>query len=183
MHWFRRPPYLRWALAALIFAAVAFTELRGPATVHHPFLAEPVAAGAPLSRAALEWRQVPRGLLPAVEPDGRAAARALAAGEPLLPSSLDAGAGVPDGWWSVPVALAPGTAPGTEVRLVVLGPEGAALDTVPGLVVAPAGEDPFGAAAPGLVAVAGDVASAVAAASARDRVVVLLATPSASGRN
>ncbi len=181
MYWFRRPPYLRWALAALIVAFATIAELRGEATVAHPFVAARVDAGRPVEASALEWRRVPPGLLPAADPDGGVATRSLHPGEPLLPSSLGAAAAAPAGWWSVPLEVPRGAPPGAEVMVVVVTVDGVPEAPVPGLVMSAGGADPFGAPVPGLVAVPGERAGAVAAAAVSGQAVVLLAAGAAGG--
>ncbi len=171
MYWFRRPPYLRWALAALIVALAGAGELRGSPTAEHPFLAAAVPAGAEIDAEALELRTVPAGLLPAVDTEGARAARPLAPGEPLLPSDLTGAPAAPAGWWLVPVRLPESVGAGREVRVVLLDPAG----DVPGVVVAPGGEDGLGTRLPGLVAVPGAGAVDVARAAANDQVMVLVA--------
>ncbi len=170
MYWFRRPPYLRWAAAALIFTIAAAAELRGTPTVVHPYVAAPMAAGAALNPDALEMRRVPVGALPPVDLEGARAARTLSPGEPVLPSDLAAPQVAPDGWWLVPMPLPAAAGTGAEVRVLGLEPP----QDVPGVVVGPGGDDGFGGRLPGLVAVPADQAAALATAAARDDVVVLI---------
>ncbi len=170
MYWFRRPPYLRWAAAALIFSVAAAAELRATPTVTHPFVAAPVAAGTSLDVDALDMRRVPAGVLPPVDVDGARAARTLSPGEPVLPSDLAAPQVAPAGWWLVPLPLPAAAGTGAEVRVLGLQPP----QDVPGVVVGPSGDDGFGGRLPGLVAVPADQAAALATAAARDDVVVLI---------
>ncbi len=171
VYWFRRPPYLRWSLAALVVAVASLAELRGAPTVRHPFVTTAVPAGAEIPAEALELRAVPAGLLPAVDPAAARAARRLAAGEPLLPSDVTEAPAAPPGWWLVPMRLPDAVAAGRDVRVVLLDPPG----DVPGVVVAPGGEDGLGTRLPGLVAVPGQGAVDVARAAASDQVMVLVA--------
>ncbi len=171
MYWFRRPPYLRWAVAAVIAAAAVVTELRGTPTVPHPFATAAIPAGAELTGAAVEFRQVPPGLLPEVDPAGARAARPVAAGDPLVPADLGTGPATPDGWWAVPVDLPDAAVAGQDVAVVLVDTG----STAPGFVVAATGDDGFGARTPGLVAVPEADAPAVAQAAARDALVVILA--------
>ncbi len=171
MYWFRRPPYLRWALAALIVGVAAIGELRGTSTAQHPFVAAAVPAGAEITPEDLELRTVPAGLLPAVDPAGARAARPLNPGEPLLPADVTGAPAAPAGWWLAPVRLPDGVGAGRQVRVVLLDPPG----DVPGVVVAPGTEDGLGTRVPGLVAVPAAGAVDVARAAANDRVMVLVA--------
>ncbi|MDP8958908.1 MAG: hypothetical protein M3N51_06860 [Actinomycetota bacterium] len=181
MYWFRRPPYLRWVAAALIVVAAVAVELRRPATTLHPFLKVAVTGGESLGEEAIEWREVPAGLLPLPELSGAVAARAAPAGEPLLPSSVavEGQAAVPENWWALPLALPPRAFPGDPVQLVVvpIDPLEEPL-SVPGLVVERAvdSDDPFAPSEPaGLVAVPGEASASVAAAAAEGRVMVTVA--------
>ncbi len=180
MYWFRRPPYLRWAAAALIVLAAAWADLRPRAMTTHPYARTEIPAGTRLSDDLFEWRRVPEGLLPAVRAAGWAT-RTIAAGEPLLPATVDPAASpAPEGWWALEVPLPAEVAPGREVRLVLLA---AAPDTPPQTVagvvlqVAAPGREVLGSThPPGLVAVPAAAAAAAAAAVAEGRVSVLLST-------
>lgn len=171
VYWFRRPPYLRWSIAALIVAAAAFAELRGSPTVRHPFVTAAVPQGTDITEDAVELREVPAGLLPPVEAAGARAARPLSPGEPLLPSDVAATPAAPAGWWLVPMRLPDAVGAGREVRVVLTDPPA----DVPGVVVAAGSEDGLGTRLPGLVAVPGPGAVDVARAAAADQVMVLVA--------
>jgi hypothetical protein len=171
VHWFRRPPYFRWAAAALIVLIAFISEASGSTTVAHPFVRNDTAAGAMFSVDHLEWRQVTAGAL--AMPDLSAplvAAHDLTGGDPLLPSSLGSPVAVPSDWWAVPTPLPEGTTPGDPVRLVILDP----LLVIDGIVVAAPLPDAFAYEAVGLVAVPGDLAPTAAAAAAYNGVVALL---------
>ncbi|MBA2338672.1 MAG: SAF domain-containing protein, partial [Acidimicrobiia bacterium] len=88
MLWLARPPYLRRIAAGLVLVAAIAVDVAGSATVEHPFLTTPVAAGSPIEPGMIELRAVPAGLLPAVTDVQGYAARALDAGDPLTPSAL-----------------------------------------------------------------------------------------------
>lgn len=169
--WLRRPPYLRWLAAAAIVSVAVLIEFGGRGTEPYPFVAAPIASGAAVVDA-LEWNEVPAGLLPDPgDPDGRAA-RALAAGEPLTATATNATAPIPAGWWSVPVPLPPTAQAGASVRLV--SPE-EGID-VEGVVTTPSESGAFATTADGLVAVPPDAAAGVARAIGRSSLVVLVGT-------
>jgi hypothetical protein len=169
-------------LAATLILAAAVVDLTGRATERYPFAADPIVAGAALTVADIEWRDIPRGLLP-TPPDiadgtgpadsaGLAAAHDIAPGEPITPSHVTTGEVIPDGWWSVPVDLPEGVATGTAVRLVATEPQ---VDGA-GVVARPTASGPFAVTSPGLVAVPPELAGAVARASAGGTLLVLIGT-------
>jgi Flp pilus assembly protein CpaB len=179
VYWFRRPPYLRWGAGALLIALALVGEFRTAPTVSYPFAAGPLPAGQAITNEVVKWRPMPAGLLPTPELDDRVTARAVGAGEPLVPSLLVGHqAAVPDGWWVLPIALPGRALPGDRVQLVLVPVDPVALPiTVPGTVVeaATSSDDPFSLAGPtGLVAVPGDHAAEVAQAAGEGRVVVAL---------
>ena len=100
------------------------------------------------------------------------AAHDLAAGEPIVPSSVTATSPIPDGWWAVPVALPPGTAPGIRARLIGSDPS----FEVEGIVVAAGEQDLLSFSDGGTVAVPPDAATTVALA-ARDGTLIVLLEP------
>lgn len=130
-------------------------------------------AGTPIDATAVRWVDVPVGAFPLPDLTEAIAAHDLAAGDPITPSAVAAGPRVPEGWWSVPVALPAGTAPGTRVRLVVTDPLTVG-GSIEGIVVAAPQPDLFAATRDGLVAVPGDRAELVAVAAAQRLVVVLV---------
>ncbi|HHC07157.1 MAG TPA: hypothetical protein ENK55_00355 [Actinobacteria bacterium] len=166
-----RPPYHRWAVAVLVVVAAVAFDLRGGRGEVRPFTVRPVPAGAELTDDDLEWREVPRGLLPPAVLDGATARVDLPAGTPIVPALLAASDPTPPEWWSVPVSLTPGIPVGARVRLVLLD-DGAGVE---GLVTSGPVDDLFGGTGIGLVAVPPEHADAVAAASAEGRLVVLVA--------
>lgn len=165
MYWFRRPPYLRWAGAATLVVIALALELRP--TVTHPYTTAAVAAGE--SFEAVEWREVPAGVLPATDLAG-VATRDVGPGEPVVPRDVTTAAASPEGWWALALEL-PGTfPPGTAAKLVT---DSGAL--VPALILASADSDPLGGITPaGLVAVPEERAAEVATAVARREVTVLV---------
>ncbi len=74
VYWLPRPPYLRWAAAALLVLGALAWDLRSPAVELRPFASRPVRAGEALDASAVAWREVPAGLLalPQVDPGGAA---------------------------------------------------------------------------------------------------------------
>jgi hypothetical protein len=172
VYWFRRPPYLRWAVAGLVIAAAFAVELRPRPRVQHPFAALGMPAGSVVLEERLEWRSIPAGLLPTPPiRDGMSLTIDIAAGEPLLPGHVAPAAPPPIGWWGIPVALPDGVVAGDPVRLVVLDPP----LTVEGRVLTVPEADPLGLEPPGVVVVPGDAADAVARAAAKQAVAVLVA--------
>lgn len=167
--WLLPPPYLRWLAAALVFLAVGGIEAAGRSTEQYPFAAAAIPRGGPLV-GAVEWRDVPRGLLPPPGDPDAFAARALEPGEPITANSVDPDDGVPAGWWSVPIELPDAATAGTDVRLISVE---TALDVI-GIVVAEAGNGAFAAASPGLVAVPPENASAIASAVSAGRLIILI---------
>ena len=102
MLWLHRPPYLRWIGAVLLVLGALVLDLSERATVPHPFVAEEVTKGGPISADVVEWRDIPVGLLDAPLIDDAVAARRLMPGEPILVTSIGTPYEVPEGWWSVP---------------------------------------------------------------------------------
>ncbi len=171
MFWLTRPPYLRWAAAALMLVGAMVWDLRGRAGEPYPFAARPITAGATITETDVVWRTVPGDLLATPDLSAPVASRAIAAGEPILPSALDADGGIPDGWWSVPVALPAATTVGARVRLIVPGP-GVESN---GIVMAVGTEDLFAVGGSGLVAVPPEHAPTVALAAMEGTLIVLVA--------
>jgi hypothetical protein len=169
--WMSRPPYHRWLAAATLLAIAAFLDLAGRATTRFPFVTRDVGAGESVTDA-IEWRDVPTGMLgDAGDITGRAT-HPLAEGEPLTAGAVSTGAVVPTGWWSVPVDLPGAAHRGAHVRLLAADPP---LD-VEGVVVGLPETGAFGVTSPGLVAVPPGDTAEVATAAAGGTLVVLLGT-------
>jgi Flp pilus assembly protein CpaB len=169
--WLTRPPYLLWAAAALLLIAALAWDVRGRSGVPYPFAAQPIAAGTAIEEADVEWRTMPAGVLAMPDLSAPIAARAIPAGEPILPSAVDAEAGVPSGWWAVPVALPAAAGVGSRVRLI-------ATDTrveSEGIVVATGSSDLLSISDAALVAVPPERATAIATAAAAGTLIVLVA--------
>lgn len=134
MYWFRRPPYLRWGAGALLIAWALVGEFRAAPTVSYPFAAAPLPAGGAITDEVVDWRPVPAGLLPVTDLADRVTARAVGAGDPLVPSLLVARqSAVPDGWWALPMGLPGRALPGDRVQLVLVPVDPVALPlTCPG---------------------------------------------------
>ncbi len=145
-------------------------EFRPSHSVRHPFLASALAAGSPIGRDDIVWRDVPAGLLTMPDLEGAEAGHDLAAGEPILPSDIAPGWQPPPGWWAVPVRVAAPAPPGSAVRVVVLDE----LLATDGILLRSPPQDPFSVADVSLVAVPGEHAAGIAAAAARNAVVVLV---------
>jgi SHS2 domain-containing protein len=161
VYWLQRPPYLRWAAAGSLVLAAFLWDLARAGTVPYPFAARDIAAGSPIDASSVRWRSMPGGLAEAPDLAGTSALVPIPAGEPITAATVGTPPRVPDGWWAVPIDLAPGVAPGDEVLLVVSDPP----LTVPGIVVSPGSGDRYGLdARPASVAVPGEAAAVVAAA-------------------
>jgi hypothetical protein len=172
VYWLPRPPYLRWAGAALLLFGALAWDLRAPAVEMRPFAARALRAGQAVDASAVEWREAPAGLLAAPDLDGATAAVDLAAGDPLVEAVLSRAVVVPPGWWKVPVAVGTYAADGDSVMLVVTNPPA----TVQGLVVSPQQGDAYSLDyRPAVVAVPGDSAALVAAAAAAGSLVAAVA--------
>ncbi|MFQ5555478.1 MAG: SAF domain-containing protein [Acidimicrobiia bacterium] len=170
MFWFRRPPYLRWFAAGSLVVAAFLIDLRKGATTPHPFARADIARGMPIEEPDVAWENVPIGLLPAPDLAGAVTARALRAGQPILPHDLGLVEPIPADWWAVPLAMPATAAPGSSVLLVLVHPP----RSVPGIVVEPGSVGAFGVAEAGLVAIPGDAATAVATAATRGELTVLI---------
>jgi hypothetical protein len=116
--WLARPSYWRWAAAILVVGASLYFELRPTPSVDHPFAGADLAAGSDIKLATIDWRPVPIGVIPETVLDGFLLVD-VEAGQPLVPSMLDAAPPIPAGWWGVSVPVPEGSRPGSEVRLVV----------------------------------------------------------------
>lgn len=158
----QRPPYLRWAAAGFLVLGAFLWDLRGTSTAPHPFLTAPVPAGEPIPSESIEWQEVPAGLLPVADWETGVAAADLNPGDPILPSSLSTAPPIPDDWWLVPVDVGAHARPGDAVLLVVIEP----LTTIPGTVIVSQSGDVYATDfRPASVAVPGEAAPLVAAAS------------------
>jgi len=164
--WFGRPPFLRWIAAAALIVGAAVVEFWPTDEAAYPFTSMPVEAG---ETPSVEWRMLPSGTYPRVSFEGMVASHAMSAGEPIAASDLRGPIGVPDGWWALALEVPFPLVPGMATQLV-LG-EGV---VVPGIVVAADDEDSFGTPT-ALIAVPGEEAAAVAAASTARQITVLVA--------
>jgi hypothetical protein len=176
----RRPPYLRWiAAASIVLIAFAF-EVDSRSMGLHPFLLNDVAPGEVIDEAAIEWREVPNGLLPIPDLDNPVAAHQLRQGDPLIVGSVTADSLVPIGWWSIPLNLPASARLGGWVRLILLaspdpGQTASAAGSVDGIVVELGEADAFSVSEAGLVAVPPSSANEVALAAAEERLMILYA--------
>ena len=170
MFWLSHPPYLRWIVAVTLVGGALIWELQQTATVEYPFVDRSIAAGEAIASEAIAWRPVPKGLMVLPDLTQPIAAKDLLAGEPISPSDVASETAIPNGWWSVPMALPAAALPGRPVRLVLLDRH----ETVDGVVVAAGRSDPLSLSDAGLVAVPGASAAAVASAALAGTVAVLL---------
>lgn len=173
MLWLDRPPLLRWAGAAVLVLAAAWSELAPPPTTTARFLAEDVAVGTPLEDHHVERRSVPAGVVSTVEPRGFAATH-LRAGDPLV-ESMVVEAVVPSGWVVIEAPVPPHAAPGRAATAVVVE-AGTAPIEIPAQVVGRASADSFGSAS-GTIAVPEEWIGPAAAASAEGRLVIGVDSP------
>lgn len=170
--WLQSPPWARWAAALVIAGVAIWIEIRPEPTILHPFAIEDIDRGALVDEANTEMRPVPADMFSPVEL-GQATASSVRSGDPVLASGLDEEAQrVPDGWWSLEVALPSGAHRGDSARIVLLDSDTVAA----GVVVEDTGEDPLGSGL-GLVAVDPDQAAEVARAVGEGRAVVMIAPP------
>ncbi len=178
VYWFRRPPYLRWAAAALLVMMAVWLDLRPEPTERRPFAAVDLAEGTVIEKEMIDWKAVPADLLPDPGDPVGTVSRSVAAGEPLVSSAVARDrVAAPPGWWTLEITLPHGTYPGQSVHLVVLSdvinepPE-----AISGMVIAPAPpRDPLAMEdVPGLVAVPAESAVRAAAAAAESAVTVIL---------
>ena len=118
MYWLRRPPYARWILAALVVCSGLYLDLRPTAVATYPFAARTVASGEPIA-SQIEWRKIPKGVLPEWHGEVTGfAATEIAAGTPLVPS-LATDIEIPEDWWAVSLPLPYAVAPGRRVRIAI----------------------------------------------------------------
>lgn len=169
MIWLTRPPYLRWLAAAAIVVASAAVDLAGRATEPVPFAAADLPRGTQLEAAAIEWRDVPVGMLEAAEISGHTR-HPVATGDPITASNVTPDGRITIGWWSVAVDLPASATTGQPVRLVGTNPE----FSVEGIVAELGERSTFGVGGAGLVAVPPEFADRVARALASGQLVVLL---------
>ena len=167
MFWLTRPPYWRWLAAAALVAGAAYMDLSGPPTERYPFVAEAARAGEPV---LVEWRDVPRGVLPRYGDVSGVAGRALDAGTPIVNGLLSSASAVPSDWWAIAVELPSSAVAGSDVMITTRSRD---LEAI-GIVVTPATEGGFGSLSTGLVAFPPDRAAAVATALAERRATVLV---------
>jgi hypothetical protein len=171
VYWLHRPPYLRWAAAAVLLLGAVAWDLRGSPRQIHPFVTTAIAAGSPVPPEAIEWREIPSGLLGEPALDGTVAAVDLIPGDPLTDSVVTRGVAIPEGWWAVPVAIGRHAQPGDDVMLVTIDPT----LTVGGVVVESESGDVYSLDfQPAVVAVPEEYAPLIAAASAERRVVAVV---------
>ncbi len=159
---------MRWSVAALVIVIVVGAELGGPSTVAYPFAGEAIAAGAEITAASIEWKDVPDGLLPATELTGTTRLE-IAAGSPITPDRLAMTPMVPANWWIIELPVGRTASVGREIRVVVLDP----VVTITGVLASLPEPDPFGGELLGAVAVPPESADVIARAAARDAVVTM----------
>jgi len=172
MYWLLRPPFLRWIAAGALLIGAAVLDLSEAQTTPFPFAATAITSGAAIDAGAVEWRDVPGGLLG--EPaslDGHAA-HDIEPGAPLVAGTIRTGTALPEGWWAVPVNLPLDVAVWSRVRLLASQPP---VD-VEGVITRASSESAFSVASPGMVAVPADMAPRVAEASRSGTLTVLVGT-------
>lgn len=168
--WLVRPPYLRYAAAALMILGALWLDLRPTPRVDHPFLAVDVAAGSAIDPDQIEWRPIPPGTLPFVDPAGLASVN-LDAGTPLVPALLTSAPIIPADWFALEMPVPDLSTPGSHVRIVV-----DSQTWTDGIVVATVSDsdDFLSAGRRALIAVPSHAAALVADAARRGSVTVLL---------
>ncbi len=173
MYWFVRPPYARYAAAALVVMVALWMDLRPAPSESRLVARQDIPAGTALELSQFEATPLPAGMFPLVTPSGVAAV-GIAKGDLLLTSHVAAVA-PPDGWWVVRLPVPPGVRPGTELKVVLLTPDPTKQpEAVPGLVIVPPDRSSAGFGDPeGSVAIPEGAVERVAAAVAAGRVIVL----------
>lgn len=172
MYWLQRPPYLRWAVGALVVLAALAWDLRPSPTTSIPFAARALPAGDPIGADAVVWRRVPSGLLTAPDLEGAVAAVPVPEGDPITAAVVAGRVEVPEGWFALPVDIGGHAAAGDRVVLVIADPP----TSVPGVVVSTQTGDRFSLDfTPAVVAVPAEHTAAVAAAALDGRVVAAVA--------
>lgn len=169
MIWLQTPPWGRWLLAIVIAAAAVWVEFRPDPSVDRLFATAEIAAGETLDPDNTQTRRIAAGVFEdgAV---GSSAIHHIAAGEPVLESSVtDTGEEVPSDWWIVELALPANARRGQTARVVLLD-SGSVIEAV---IAAAPSDDPFGTGM-GSVAVGPEEAAEVAAAAANGRVAVMI---------
>lgn len=170
MFWLARPPYLRWAAAALLVGTTLWVELAPAPGVPLTFLTGDVAAGTPLDPGMVETRFVPDPGFETVAPEGSAAID-LRAGDPLLGSHVSE-IGIPTDWVVIAAPVPRHATPGAMATGVILADSAAsATSEFPALVVATPPEDSFDASS-GTLALPAEWLAPVASAISAGRLVV-----------
>ena len=174
MLWMSRPPYVRWTFIGLLVLVSLWLEIRPTPTVSHPFLTRDLARGEPVGEA-LEWREIPGGVLEPVAGIGLANHR-LAEGQPLLQGdTVEIALQVPPGWWVLDLPVPSEATAGTRIQLVVLPEAGhQPVPPIGGIVTAVRKAEYAGDGPVGSVAFPPDLAATAAVAIAEDRVSVLV---------
>ena len=165
-----RPPYLRWALAAIVVIAALLWDLSARRVEPYPFASQDLERGQPITAEVIEWRKLPHGSIARTDVTESVALTDVRAGDPLTRSVAGPSRPIPDGWWSVPLDLPLGIAEGAIVRLVLQ--DGTSVE---GIVTIAAAEDQFGVARVGAVAVPEGAADAVAVSAGAGALTVLVA--------
>lgn len=161
MYWLKPPSLVRRiAAVSLVLGAVAW-DVQSAAGTDYPVAAEPIRAGAEITPDVVRYVRVPTNALPATDPIGSRAAIDIEPGDPLGAAVLAGPVVVPDGWWTVPIAVGTTASPGDQALLVVADPP----LSVIGIVVSAQVGDPYELGhRPAEVAVPADAAPIVAAA-------------------
>lgn len=169
MLWMSKPPYLRWFAAGAVILAAFVWDLSNRATTPYPFAATDLVRGSLISGEAIEWRDAPTGVFAIPDLNQATASVDIAEGDPITRSVLGSSISIPQGWWSVPIALPPATTSGVTIRVVL--PNG---DSVSGIVMQAATSDNFGALGTATVAFPSGAAELVAQMAALGELVILI---------
>lgn len=182
MHWFARPPWIRWTLSAVLVSTALVAEIRGPATVDRWVAATDIAAGTELTDELFRPVRFPVGLLPATAPTGYAKVD-IAAGDPLIAGLIaEADIAVPEDWWTIDLEIPTHVVPGQAVLLVLLSGETPVV--VEGIARSiEITNDPFGGrSAVGSVAIPAGETTRVATAAATGNITVLTTNADPPGK-
>jgi hypothetical protein len=155
----------------IVIGALAW-DLRPSPTTAFPFAIRLIAEGEPIESDAVEWRRVPGRFVGPPDLNHAVAAVDIPEADPITAAVLSDPVSVPDGWFAMPVDVGGHAAAGDRVVLMLTDPP----LSVPGVVVAAQSGDRFSLDfVAAVVAVPGEHAVDVAAASVRGQVVAAVA--------
>ena len=137
-----RPPYLRWAVAAVVLIAGFAIELRPSEEVDVPVAITDLPAGTTLTSSDVRWEPAPPGLVAPIELPA-VLARRVSAGSVVTEADVGSPLGelAPPGWWRIELDVPGDPAVGDPVLAVITGDDGTY--AVEGVLDAPAASDGY----------------------------------------